>query len=161
MNVGDYIVIRGQSYRITDIPSNTSFEISPAYRGATADYVIVSKTQDLKIPQSQWNLDRMDGTGPSGYNIDLSKMQMFYIDYSWYGAGYVRWGVRATDGTVTYCHKLQNNNANTEAYMRSGNLPARYESQSVPPITKLRRELGQFDTTVGVASTAEIGRAHV
>ena len=154
LNVGDYIVIRGQSYRITDIPSNTSFEISPAYRGATADYVIVSKTQDLKIPQSQWNLDRMDGTGPSGYNIDLSKMQMFYIDYSWYGAGYVRWGVRATDGTVTYCHKLQNNNANTEAYMRSGNLPARYESQSVPPITKLRRELGQFDTTVGVASTA-------
>ena len=154
LDVGDFIVIRGQSYRITDITSNTQFEISPAYRGATADYVIVSKTQDLKIPQSQWNLDKMDGTGPSGYRVDLSKMQMFYIDYSWYGAGYVRWGLRGADGTVTYCHKLPNNNANTEAYMRSGNLPARYESTSIPPITKLRRALGEFDTTVGVASTA-------
>lgn len=153
LNVGDYIVLRGTSYRITDIASNTSVEISPAYRGATAQNVIVSKTQDLRIPQDQWNIDKMDGTGPSGYTIDLSKMQMFYIDYTWYGAGYVRWGVRAADGTVTYCHKLQNNNTNTEAYMRSGNLPARYESQSIPPISKLRRELGSNDVTIGVAST--------
>lgn len=154
LDVGDFIVIRGQSYRINDITSNTQFEISPAYRGVSADYVIISKTQDFKIPQSQWNIDKCDGTGPSGYRLDLSKMQMFYIDYSWYGAGYVRWGVRGVNGAVTYCHKLQNNNTNTEAYMRSGNLPARYESTSIPPITKLRRVLGEFDTTVGVASTA-------
>jgi hypothetical protein len=158
LDVGDFIVIRGQSYRVTDIASETQFEISPAYRGTTAEYAIISKTQDLKIPQSQWNLDKMDGTGPSGYTLDLTKMQMFYIDYSWYGAGYVRWGFRAADGTVTYCHKLQNNNVNTEAYMRSGNLPARYETTSFPPITKLRRALGQFDTTVGVASTAGFPR---
>jgi len=154
LDIGDFIVLRGTSYRVTDIASNTSFEISPAYRGATAQNVTISKTQDLRIPQDQWNLDRMDGTGPSGYILDLSKMQMFYIDYTWYGAGYVRWGLRGVDGAVTYCHKLQNNNTNTEAYMRSGNLPARYESQSVPPITKLRRALGSSDVTVGVASTA-------
>ena len=39
----------------------------------------------------------MDGTGPSGYNLDLSKMQMYYIDYSWYGAGFVRWGLITCD----------------------------------------------------------------
>ena len=54
-------------------------------------------------------------------------MQMFYMDYSWYGAGFIRWGFRATDGNVIYVHKVPNNNFNTEAYMRSGNLPARYE----------------------------------
>ena len=154
LDIGDFIVIRGQSYRVTDIASNTQFDISPAYRGTNAENVIISKTIDSKIPQSQWNIDRMNGTGPSGYNLDLTKMQMFYIDYSWYGAGYVRYGFRGADGKVTYCHKLQNNNVNTEAYMRSGNLPARYESTSFPPITKLRRALGEFDTTVGVASTA-------
>jgi hypothetical protein len=154
LDIGDFIVIKGQSYRVTDIASNTQFDISPAYRGTNAQNVIISKTIDSKIPQSQWNIDRMNGTGPSGYNLDLTKMQMFYIDYSWYGAGYVRYGFRGADGKVTYCHKLQNNNVNTEAYMRSGNLPARYESTSFPPITKLRRALGEFDTTVGVASTA-------
>jgi hypothetical protein len=154
LNVGDYIVLRGQSYRIADIASDTSLTITPGYRGASASYVIVSETVDTKIPQSSWNLDKCDGTGPSGYNLDLTKMQMFYIDYSWYGAGFARWGFRALNGDVIYCHKLPNNNVNTEAYMRSGNLPARYESESRPPTTSLRTTLGTSDTTVGVASTA-------
>jgi hypothetical protein len=154
LDIGNFIVLRGQSYRVVDIASDTSMTISPAYRGATADYVIISKTQDTKIPQSQWNIDKCDGTGPSGYNIDLAKMQMFYIDYSWYGAGFIRWGFRGPTGDVIYCHKMINNNVNTEAYMRSGNLPARYESESLPPTTKITGNVGASDTFVGIASTA-------
>ena len=153
LNIGDFIIIRGMSYRVIDIASDTSMTISPSYRGANADYVTISRTVDLKIPQSEWNLDRMDGTGPSGYNIDFNKMQMFYIDYSWYGAGYIRWGFRADNGNVKYCHKLVNNNVNSEAYMRSGNLPARYEVESIPPTTRITSTLNSGDTTVGVAST--------
>jgi len=154
LNIGDFIVLRGQSYRVIDIASDTSMTISPSYRGATAQYVIASQTIDAKYPQSSWNIDKCDGTGPSGYNIDLTKMQMFYIDYSWYGAGFIRWGFRATTGDVIYCHKVINNNVNTEAYMRSGNLPARYESEGRPPTTKITTNLGASDTVVGVASTA-------
>jgi hypothetical protein len=154
LNIGDFIVLRGQSYRVVDIASDTSMTISPSYRGATADYVIISKTVDIKYPQSTWNIDKCDGTGPSGYNIDLTKMQMFYIDYSWYGAGFIRWGFRGPTGDIIYCHKLINNNVNTEAYMRSGNLPARYESESRPPTTQINTTLGASDTVVGVTSTA-------
>ena len=154
LNIGDFIVLRGQSYRVVDIASDTSMTISPSYRGATADYVIISETVDTKYPQSTWNIDKCDGTGPSGYNIDLTKMQMFYMDYSWYGAGFIRWGFRGPTGDVIYCHKVINNNVNTEAYMRSGNLPARYESEGRPPTTKITTTLGASDTTVGVASTA-------
>jgi hypothetical protein len=153
LDIGNFIVLRGQSYRVVDIASDTSMTISPSYRGATASYVIISKTQDTKYPQSSWNIDKCDGTGPSGYNIDLTKMQMFYIDYSWYGAGFIRWGFRGPDGNVIYCHKIPNNNVNTEAYMRSGNLPARYESESLPPTTKINRSVGASDTFVGIAST--------
>jgi hypothetical protein len=154
LNIGDFIVLRGQSYRVVDIASDTLMTISPAYRGASADYVIVSKTVDTKYPQSSWNIDKCDGTGPSGYNIDLTRMQMFYMDYSWYGAGFIRWGLRGPDGNVFYVHKVVNNNVNTEAYMRSGNLPARYETESRPPTTQITTTLGATDTTVGVASTA-------
>jgi hypothetical protein len=150
---GDYIVIRGVSYRVQDIASDTSLTISPSYRGATTQYAIISKTQELRIPQSQWNLDKMDGTGPSGYNLDLSKMQMFYIDYSWYGAGFVRWGLRGTNGQIAYCHKLLNNNTNQEAYMRSGNLPARYESLTLPTYTILSASFAQGATTLFVSSS--------
>ena len=153
LNIGDYIVIRGQQYKIQDIASDTSLTITPSYRGASADFCVLSKTQDLRIPQSQWNIDKCDGTGPSGFNLDLTKMQMFYIDYSWYGAGFVRWGFRGPTGDVIYCHKLPNNNVNTEAYMRSGNLPARYESSAIPPYTYIRSTLNSGDTSISVAST--------
>ena len=154
LTIGDFIVLRGQSYRVIDIASNTSMTISPSYRGATADYVILSRTVDTKYPQSSWNIDKCDGTGPSGYNIDLTKMQMFYMDYSWYGAGFIRWGFRGPTGDVIYVHKVINNNVNTEAYMRSGNLPARYETESRPPTTQINATLGASDNIVGVASTA-------
>jgi hypothetical protein len=154
LNPGDYVVIRGQSYKILSIESDTSLTISPSYRGVDTSYVTMSKTFDKKIPQSEWNLDKADGTGFTGYELDLNRMQMFYIDYSWYGAGAIRWGFRATDGEITYVHKEVNNNVNLEAYMRSGNLPARYETNTVPVYTKITSTLASDATSLSVASTA-------
>ena len=150
----DRIVIRGTSYQVLGITDDNTVTISPAYRGATATMVQVTKTVDTRTAQSSWNIDKMDGTGTSGYNIDLSKMQMFYIDYTWYGAGAIRFGFRATDGNVTYCHRIINNNTNTEAYMRSGNLPARYETRTQPPFTRLSATLGSADGTMTVVDTS-------
>jgi hypothetical protein len=82
-------------------------------------------------------------------------MQMFYIDYSWYGAGFIRWGVRGPDGNVIYCHKMANNNINSEAYMRSGNLPARYETVTDPSTTFLTESLTNVATTMTVSSTTD------
>jgi len=129
---GDKIVIRGQTYRILQIASDTSMTIAPAYRGASQPNVKVRKVQIIKVPQSQWNLDKFDGTGPSGHLFDPSKMQMTYIDYSWYGAGTIRYGFRGQSGKITWCHEISNNNTNLAAYQRSGNLPARYEAINEP-----------------------------
>jgi hypothetical protein len=153
LSPGEFVVIRGQSYRVESIASNTSMTISPSYRGATADYATFAKTVDFKIPQSEWNLDTLDGLGPSGYNVDLTKMQMFYIDYSWYGAGFIRWGLRGVDGNITYVHKMANNNVNAEAYMRSGNLPARYESNTFAKTTKITANVSTIAVTLPVVST--------
>jgi len=153
LNPGDYIVLRGMSYRVQSITSDTQLYILPEYRSATNANIIPSKTTEVRIPQSQWNIDKLDGTGPSGYVIDLGKMQMWYIDYSWYGAGFIRWGVRATNGQIYYCHKLANNNTNTEAWMRSGNLPAHYESAALQPTTTLTANVASGDTTINVGST--------
>jgi len=158
---GDYIVIRGQSYKVVNIAGNTAMYISPEYRGATLNTTntpnagyIVSKTIDVRVPQSSW-FDPCNGTGPSGYNLDLTKMQMFYIDYSWYGAGVIRWGFRTTGGAIIYVYAQQNNNIQTEAYMRSGNMAAHYESNQQNPVTYLTADLASGTTTsmsVGDAS---------
>ncbi len=157
MQPGDRVVIRGQSYRVTaidDLSVTPNFTITPSYRGATANHVTISVTTETRIPQSEFNLDKADGTGPSGYTVDLTKMQMFYIDYSWYGAGFIRWGLRGLNGDVFYCHKMPNNNVNNEAYMRSGNLPARYESITAPPITRVEASIASDANAMTVTSTA-------
>jgi hypothetical protein len=153
---GDMIVIKGQSYRVIRVNSDTQITINPSYRApsiAAPSFAYLTKTVDTKVPQSLWNIDPLNGRGPSGYNLDLSKMQMFYIDYSWYGAGPVRWGFRTADGAVTYCHKLPNNNVNLEAYMRTGNLPARYETNTTPPVTNIRANIATGDTAIQVTDT--------
>lgn len=152
---GDTIVIRGSVYKVIDVTSDTTMTISPPYRGPTVttpDRVIINKVIDTKIAQANWNIDKCDGTGPSGFSLDLSKMQMFYIDYSWYGAGFIRWGFRGSDGNIIYCHKMVNNNVNYEAYMRSGNLPARYETHTHAKYTELTATLSSSDTTMSVAN---------
>lgn len=157
LNTRDYIVIRGQSYRVLNIESDTSLFVTPEYRGATyvgsaAGGFTVSRTIDTRIPQSQW-YDKCDGTGQSGYNLDITKMQMWFIDYSWYGAGVARFGFRAKEGAITYVHSFVANNIEFEAYMRSGNLPAHYEVDGLLPDTQIT---ATFDNTQPIGSSLQV-----
>jgi len=155
---GDFIVIRGMSYRVADVISDTQFTLTTPYRGVTPQGpVIVSKTIEVRVPQSAWNMDKADGTGPSGFNIDLTKMQMWYLDYSWYGAGQVRFGFRDTIGKIIYVHRFVNNNQNPSAWMRSGNLPARYETNTFAPRAILTSNMTAASTTLTVSNVQQYG----
>ena len=48
---------------------------------------------DLTFPQSTWNVDRLDGTGPSGATLNLSKGNIFQIVFTWYGYGVIEFRV--------------------------------------------------------------------
>ena len=147
---GSYVVIRGQSYRVVTVTSDTNMYVTPEYRGSTISGALMSLTLETRIPQSRWQ-DPCDGTGPSGYNIDLTRMQMWYIDFSWYGAGVIRYGFRATNGQINYVTQIQNNNAQFEAYMRTGNIAAHYESNGISPTTIITSSLGNTNTTLSSA----------
>lgn len=131
LSVGSMIVIRGQSYKVTRVNGQDEIDIQPKYRGASNSGVIVTLTQDTKVAQSNWSIDHADGTGPSGYTLDINSIQMSYMDYSWYGAGKIRFGFKDTYGKVKYMHEFIHNNRQNEAYMRTGNIPARYEVANI------------------------------
>jgi len=125
---GDRIVIRGMSHIVTQIISDSSLTVAPDFRGvADVSNVKVCKTVDLIVPQESWNNDPCNGSGPSGYNIDIGKMQMIGIQHTWYGAGFIDFMLRGPDGNYVFAHRFRNSNVNTEAYMRTGNQPVRYE----------------------------------
>ena len=148
---GNKIVIRGMTHIVTHVETNTSMTVTPDFRGVNnVSGVKAALIKEILIPQSQWNLDRGDGTGPSGYLIQVNKMQMYGFQYSWYGAGFIDWMLRGPNGDYLYVHRLKNNNRNTEAFMRSGNLPVRYEVINEGAITKLTEPIGTGSSTITI-----------
>lgn len=78
------------------------------------------------VPQASWNMDRMDGTGPSGVSLRFDRTQILVIDYEWLGVGRVRMGWNV-DGLTYYAHEFLNANNLAEVYMSTPNLPVRCE----------------------------------
>lgn len=150
---GDYIVIKGTTYLVTNITSDKLLTIAPDYKGPSIEDTKIVKVSELRTARTDFNIDPLDGTGPSGYIFDANKMQMVFIDYSWYGAGKIRYGMRGLDGTIFYFHDYINNNNNTEAYMRSGNLPGRFEITTKGINGKIQTELTDVSETVEIPTS--------
>lgn len=81
---------------------------------------------DNKVAQSSWNIDVMDGTGPSGVTADWTKTQIFLLDFEWLGVGRARLGINV-NGVTYYVHEFNNGNVLDKVYMSTPNLPARYQ----------------------------------
>jgi hypothetical protein len=150
---GDRIVIRGMSHVITSITNDTSCTVSPDFRGVNnLSSVKIAKTIDKVVPQSDWNNDPCNGSGPSGYNIDITKMQMIGIQHTWYGAGFIDFMLRGPEGNYIFCHRFRNSNVNTEAYMRTGNQPVRYEVINEGARGRLTAAMNSNQTTIPMSA---------
>ena len=149
VKAGDRIVIRGMTHVVSSVASNTSMYVTPDYRGVnTSQGVKVCAVVDKKAKQEEFNRDKMDGNGKSGYNWDVSKMQMIGIQFSWYGAGFIDYMARGNKGDFVFAHRMRNSNINTEAFMRTGNQPVRYEVTNEGPNGRLELDMTTVQTTV-------------
>ena len=92
-------------------------------------FVVRNSGVDTVIPQSEWNVDKFDGSGPSGITIDFTKAQIFSVDYEWLGVGKIRFGF-FLDGLPWIGHAITNINELVAPYIRTPNLPVRYEVSS-------------------------------
>jgi hypothetical protein len=82
--------------------------------------------EELRVPQSEWNVDKLDGTGPSDRVLDLTKAQILFSEYEWLGVGSVRLGF-ALDGYFVIAHQFNHANYIDSVYMTTATLPVRYE----------------------------------
>ena len=78
------------------------------------------------VNQSSWNVDKLNGNGPSGVTINISKAQIFFMDIEWLGEGTVRLGF-IIDGVFILCHRFNHANLITSTYITTASLPLRYE----------------------------------
>ena len=88
--------------------------------------VVTGSLVETPVLQADWNGDKLDGTGPSGYTLDLTKAQIFWMDLEWLGVGSVRMGF-VIDGQFILCHTFNHANIIASTYITSASLPLRYE----------------------------------
>jgi hypothetical protein len=162
LNVGDVVVIRGMTHSVASIINNNRMTVVPTFRGvANQTRVKMALRNEIRVRQQDFNIDPLDGTGASGFNLDASKMQMYALEYSWYGAGTVIWMLRGQDGKFNWAHRRPNNNISNEAYMRSGNLPARYEAINETPVNSLNGAITDSQTTITLKDATDYPPASV
>jgi hypothetical protein len=78
------------------------------------------------VTQANWNGDKLDGTGPSGLTLDITKAQIQWMDLEWLGLGSVRVGF-VINGKLIVCHTFRHANLISSTYITTASLPLRYE----------------------------------
>jgi hypothetical protein len=78
------------------------------------------------IYQENWTNDKLNGSGPSGIILDITKAQIFWMDIEWLGVGSVRCGF-VIDGKMIHAHTFNHANHIDSVYMTTAILPIRYE----------------------------------
>lgn len=88
--------------------------------------IVTGLVTESIIPQAAWNVDTLDGNGPSGVTLDITKAQIMFMDIEWLGEGTVRLGF-VIDGNFILCHRFNHANLITSTYITTASLPLRYE----------------------------------
>lgn len=84
---------------------------------------------ETTVPKSAWNVDPLDGTGPSGVVLDATKSQILWTDMEWLGVGTVRMGFVIDNKFIT-CHEFRHANLLATTYITTACLPLRYEIEN-------------------------------
>lgn len=101
---------------------------------------------DTRVQQSGWNVDPLDGTGPSTLTLDPTKAQIFWSDFEWLGVGTVRAGF-VINGQLIHCHSFNHANIIDSTYITTATLPLRYEIENLGA-TNASATLKQICSTV-------------
>jgi hypothetical protein len=91
---------------------------------------VTGSVGETRVNQADWNVDTMDGTGPSGFTLDPSKAQIQYMDIEWLGLGTVRMGF-VINGLFVHCHSFHHANLIESTYITTASLPLRMEITNI------------------------------
>jgi hypothetical protein len=108
--------------------------------------LVTGSVTETVVNQADWNIDKLDGTGPSGFTLDITKAQILWMDVEWLGLGTVRLGF-VIDGKFIHCHSFHHANLITSTYITTASLPLRYEIQNTNT-TSTESTLKQVCSTV-------------
>jgi hypothetical protein len=109
--------------------------------------IVTGSIVDSVVSRSNWNGDKLDGTGSSGLVLDITKAQIIWTDIEWLGVGTVRVGF-CINGQFIVCHSFHHANIIDSTYITTASLPLRYEIINKAATTGGSKTLKQICSTV-------------
>lgn len=109
---------------------------------------------NTKVTQSNFNIDKLDGTGVSGITADFTKCLIYQIEFQWLGVGTVFFTI-VIDGKPYRIHQQNHANSVTTVYMRTPALPIRYEIENTGVVSG-SQTLKEICCAVGTSGTLKI-----
>lgn len=123
-----FVFAAGQSGLIQQVGYNTEEGDGILLRknNSTLSFVKYFNGAETEVTQSSWNIDPMNGSGPSGLTLNSNNVQILWMDFEWLGAGTVRIGF-VINGEFIHCHSFHHANIIQSTYMTTATLPIRIE----------------------------------
>lgn len=89
-------------------------------------------TNAVWTPQANFNIDTLDGNGPSGVILDPQKLNVYQINFRWLGAGELRFAVEnPINGDMIFFHHEHYSNRNTDVHIDNPSLKLGYVAASL------------------------------
>jgi hypothetical protein len=144
--VGYYGAANGYFLELNDDANSLCFVERSSVSGSLVE-TRISRSGGVYGPSDTgWNVDPLNGTGPSGLTLEVNKAQILFLDMEWLGVGTVRLGF-VINGTFILCHQFQHANLLASTYITTACLPMRYEIKNIGT-TASASTMKQICTTV-------------
>jgi len=147
--IAKYDAGQGSDFRFTavfDTPASGNNQYAGAfdvdngvmfgYQGTTFGIFRRSATVDTFVPQASWNVDPMDGTGPSGDTLDQQTGNVYRIQMQYLGFGEIQFYIERNDtGAFYLVHRIKYANLNTAPSFDNPSFPLAIESNNTSNAT--------------------------
>ena len=112
---------------------------------------------DVWIPQTSWNVDTLQGSGPSGMILNPTKLNVFQIRYKWLGAGAVSFMIEDQNrGKSVEFHKFIWSNQNTQPHIANPSLKIGYVAYNLAGGAGTQVEVRGASMMLGVDGKKEL-----
>jgi len=104
--------------------------------GGDGDFYVVIRRNtaggiiENRVARADWNVDKLDGTGPSGITAIPEAIQQMSSEYEWYGAGQVEFNFIINNNKYPI-HQFNHGNIVEYTWAASASLPIRCELTNV------------------------------
>lgn len=93
------------------------------FNGTSFGVIARNNGTDTFVPQSSFNVDRLDGTGPSGFLYNPTNLNIFRISYGWLGSAVIKFQIMNSNGNLILFHIIQQPNSSPNPSIANAMLP--------------------------------------